>query len=100
MKKEITLPVTMTPVGKTVSFRTSVCDTLKAALCHNRLLVGLSRCYSRLLAEHVSPLRTLRLVHAQLAFFALTFPVVFSLPVRLLVLGWFAAALLQCRRAE
>ncbi|MCM1109310.1 MAG: hypothetical protein NC388_09750 [Clostridium sp.] len=98
MKKEMTIPVNLTSADKMAGLWALVCEGLKNSVFHNRLLLKLSCCYSRLLEERVSPLRTLRLLHAQVAFLSLVFPVVFSLPMRFLVLGWFIVAVSRCGR--
>lgn len=99
MKKEMIIPMTVTPADKVSGLRALVCASVKEVVLRNRMLLKLSCCYTRLLGERVSPFRTLRLLHAQSAFFALTFPMVLPLSVRLLMLGWFAAAVLQCKRS-
>lgn len=98
MKKEMTLSAS---AARQAKFTGSFSATFAACRrwCARRRPVGcLSRCYTRLLGQSVSPLHTLRLLNAQLAFLLLVFPVPFSLAVRGLFLLWFGAALLQCRR--
>lgn len=79
--------------------RSSLFSTLKACVLGSALVVSLARFYARLLETPVTPLQALHLTHAQLAFFLMLFPADFSVVIRLLLLGWFAMTVLQCRRA-
>ncbi len=62
-----------------------------AALCR------LARYYSRMLGEQVTPRRTLLLTHAQVAVWALLFPVAMPMAARALCLLWAMLAVRQCR---
>ena len=58
----------------------------------------LARYYSRMLGEQVTPRYALCLTHAQVAVWALVFPVVMPLSARALCLLWAALAVRQCRK--
>lgn len=99
MKKEMILP---SSAARPAKFTCSLSLVLAVCLrwCARRLpVVCLSRCYSRLLGETVSPLCTLCLLNAQFAFLMLVCPLPFLFVVRMLFLLWFGFALLQCRHA-
>ena len=58
----------------------------------------LARYYSRMLGEQVTPRYALCLTHAQVAVWALVFPVAMPLSARALCLLWAALAVRQCRK--
>ncbi len=121
MKKEMILPASSVRSGQYSASRPSVFAALskpltpgvakRACLCacliaalkgyclRGKAVRALSAFYSRLLEARVTPLQTLHLLHAQLAFFLMVFPLPFSPFVRFLCLGWFALAAARCRRA-
>lgn len=99
MKKEMVFrPVPVTS-GKFEVSRPSVWGWLKLCVLNSSWLVALSRLYARLLETDITLLQAFHLTHAQLAFFLMLFPVDFSVVIRLLLLGWFAVTLVQCRRS-
>lgn len=63
-----------------------------------RCVKQLADLYSRLLEEPVSPRRTLKFLHAQVAVLALIFPMSFPFGPRLIFLVWAALAVWQCRK--
>lgn len=97
MKKEMTLSAFTGRASRFTGSRSSLCLALCLSCARSLPVMWLSRCYSRLLGEAVGPLRTLRLLHVQLAFLLLVLPVPFLFAVRVFFLLWFGLALLQCR---
>ena len=85
--------------GQYAASRPSVFAALKGYCLRSKAVHSLSAFYSRLLETRVTPLQTLHLLHAQLAFVLMVFPLPFSPFVRFLFLGWFALTVAQCRRA-
>lgn len=73
---------------------------LLARLESSHCIKRLADTYSRLLEEPVTPRRTLRLLHAQLAGLMLVFPVNFHPGVRFLFLMWMVLAIWQCRNPK
>ena len=101
MKKEMTFPVPAAAhVRHAVSIRPALFAAFKSYCQRCRWVVSLSSRYSRLLETRVTPLQALHLLHVQLAFFLLLLPCPLLLWIRLLLLGWFALAVAQCRRAR
>jgi hypothetical protein len=100
MKKEMTLRSTTLQVQKySAVSRPFSLASVKHAILRSAKLVAVSHFYSRLLEMPVTPSQTLRLLHSQVAFLMMAFPVDFSLLVRTLMVLWFALTLVQCRRA-
>ena len=73
--------------------------SLQRRLTRTDFIQSLSQLFSAVLEEEVSPLQTLCLLNAVLAFTATVFPLDISFMLRGLFLLWFAAGLLQCRQA-
>ncbi len=96
MKKEMTLQVNS---GRYTVSQTSIFASIKSCFLRSVPVVSLASFYSRLLEMHVTPLQTLHLLHAQLAFFLMLLPFEFSVLVRALFVLWFALSVCQCRRA-
>ena len=97
MKKEMILPSSSVRSGQYAASRPSVFAALKGYCLRSKAVHSLSAFYSRLLETRVTPLQTLHLLHAQLAFVLMVFPLPFSPFVRFLFLGWFALTVAQCR---
>lgn len=82
----------------TVQFRPlSAVRHLSARLAALACIRRLARLYSRLLEEPVSPRRTLRLLHVQLAGLLLVLPADLHPGFRLLFLAWLMLAARSCR---
>lgn len=96
MKKEMILQTATTRSSKN-SFTWFAGWACCKSILSSRRLMSLSRYYSRLLELPVTSLQTLYLLHAQLAFVCLVFPVECSLSIRVLFLVWFALSVLQCK---
>ena len=77
MKKEMILPSSSVRSGQYAASRPSVFAALKGYCLRSKAVHSLSAFYSRLLETRVTPLQTLHLLHAQLAFVLM----VFSAPV-------------------
>ncbi len=81
---------------------TSTTHTLTAtaplSLTNNRAIISLARIYSALLEENVSPARTLRLVHAQIACIAALLPAEMPILLHLALLAWAGMAVYGCRK--
>ncbi len=100
-KNELLVNATQTAAGEILS-------ALKKSLGKNLKILGfieefrpirtLSRIYSILLEEPVSPRQTLKLLHVQLAALCLVMPADMPLGLRALFLLWTGVALLQCKR--
>lgn len=99
MKKEMVFRPVSVSQEKYAASRSSLFPMLKDCVSGSAPVLFLARFYARLLDLPVSPLQALHLTHAQLAFFLMLFPVDFPVSARLLLLGWFAMTVLQCRRA-
>ncbi len=99
MKKHIALQPVAAPAGNFNLSFASLFHAFVERLTHLRPVVALTAVYSRLLEEDITPRQTLLLLQAQVAFFALAFPLAFSLALRLVFLLWFALSLVHCRRA-
>ena len=101
MKKEMILPSSSVRSGQYAASRPSVFAALKGYCLRSKAVHSLSAFYSRLLETRVTPLQTLHLLHAQLAFVLMVFP----LPVFLLLFRFFVLwdglplTVAQCRRA-
>jgi len=100
MKKEMILPAPASRPAKSAGSLFTVFAMCRLWCAHTLPVLYLSRYYSRLLGEEVTPLHTLRLIHAQLAFLMLVFPWPFPLAVRALFCLWFALVLLRCQRSS
>ena len=68
MKKEMILPSSSVRSGQYAASRPSVFAALKGYCLRSKAVHSLSAFYSRLLETRVTPLQTLHLLHAQLAF--------------------------------
>ncbi len=99
MKKNIALQPMTAPTRSLNFSLTSLFHAFVERLTHLRPVVALTSFYSALLEENITPRQTLLLIQAQVAFFALVFPLSFSLALRLVFLLWFVLALVHCRRA-
>lgn len=99
MKKEMILTSSSVRSGQYAASRPSVFAAFKGYCLRSKAVHSLSAFYSRLLETCVTPLQTLHLLHAQMAFVLMVFPFPFSPFVRFLFLGWFALTMVQCRRA-
>lgn len=88
-KKELTLNAAA-PARRTLH--------LSQRIENSRILLRLAALYSRLLEEPVTPRRTLRLLHAQLAALTLLMMGTPSLLLGMLLLAWTALAVWQCRK--
>ena len=78
MKKEMILPSSSVRSGQYAASRPSVFAALKGYCLRSKAVHSLSAFYSRLLETRVTPLQTLHLLHAQLAFVLMVFPLPFS----------------------
>lgn len=81
---------------------TSTAHTLTAttpfSLTNSRAIISLTRIYSALLEENVSPARTLCLLHAQIACIAAVLPVGMPILLHLALLAWAGMAVYGCRK--
>ena len=77
MKKEMILPSSSVRSGQYAASRPSVFAALKGYCLRSKAVHSLSAFYSRLLETRVTPLQTLHLLHAQLAFVLMVFPLPF-----------------------
>lgn len=104
MKKELTLdyaPYPRKKMGSAAAFSLSGLLRQCSHLLENtRPVVWLSRQYSRLMEEPVSPRLTLRLLNAQAAALLLLGTATVNLPATLLLFLWTACALKACRRCK
>lgn len=101
MKKEMTYSPTnclATPV-RSISVR-KLFNSIAKSVESSAPIVKLARLYSILAEEEISPRRTLKIVHAQFAFFILMCGGASSLPVFLMLFAWALAALYGCRTAH
>lgn len=99
MKKEMIFPSAPVRDGRYGASRPSVFAAFKGCFLRGKAVRFLSVSYGRLLGTRVTPSQALRLLHAQLAFALMVFPLSLSPFVRFLSLGWFALTVAQCRRA-
>lgn len=77
----------------TVSFFTS-----SSSFGFSNALAGISKLYSDILEEEITPRQTLHLLNAQIAFLGIVLPVG-PLFVNAFAVAWFALALRGCKRA-
>ena len=87
MKKEMILPSSSVRSGQYAASRPSVFAAFKGYCLRSKAVHSFSAFYSRLLETCVTPLQTLHLLHAQMAFVLMVFPFPFSPFVRFFVLG-------------
>jgi len=80
-------------------FSLSLLMTAAALFLRDQVLVPLSRLFSDVLEEDVTPWQTLCIVHACLALCVLLCSAAVSLPFSALCTAWFLIALRQCKRA-
>lgn len=90
MKKDLTLDRTALPATP----RTSFLDLLARA----KAIRLLARLYSALLEEEITPVRTLHLLHAQIAAIVAICPAGMPAALRLLCLVWAGLAIKRCAR--
>lgn len=67
-------------------------------LARTKAIRSLARLYSLLLEEPITPVRTLRLLHAQIAAIAAICPAEMPVAIRLTCFAWAAMAICGCRK--
>lgn len=91
MKKDMTLSANKSTMWSIQGAITS----MKAAFF--KPINALEGYYSSVLGKTINTRQTLLLLNAQVAFVAATFPIDFSLILRVVFAGWFLSALLKCK---
>jgi len=90
IKKDLALDRTALPATPHAS--------LTGMLARTKAIRSLSRLYSLLLEEDITPVRTLHLLHAQVAAIIALCPAGMPAGMRLLCLAWAAVAIKRCAR--
>ncbi|MBR3454106.1 MAG: hypothetical protein IKH26_02165 [Bacteroidaceae bacterium] len=94
MKKSITYQSRFSIVEHVVSVRKNVSMSVM------RMGVTLSKLFSCVLENHISPMQSLRLVHLIVACLFTVMPASMPLLLRLLFVAWFAITVVQLRQGE
>lgn len=95
MEKNLTLPQGKNSMASAAQALAGVAT--QVAIMARMPMEALRKYYSDVLDEEVSMARTVRLVHAQVAFLAAVAPVGLPLALRAAFCAWFLLAVLKCK---
>ncbi|MBR4365322.1 MAG: hypothetical protein IKP43_00920 [Bacteroidaceae bacterium] len=94
MKKSITYQSRFSIVEYVVSVRKNVSMSVM------RMALTLSKLFSSVLEEHISPMQSLRVIHLVVACLFAVMPASMPLLLRLLFIGWFGLTVLQLLQGD
>ena len=98
MKKEMTLSTPRVNLTSSNFSIHAISALSRRFVCHLRIVMMLTRCYSRLLEKEINAVQTLYLLNAQIGFLAMALLANLSFWCALFGLIWLVIGMLLCKR--